>query len=69
MNTEGFQFTKEFFRKAGPYCVNIFERQFNDLSGSLRIAGDKFAVLSVPGLYHVKTGLATEDEGGNAMMS
>ena len=69
MNAEGFQFTKEFFRKAGPYCVNIFERQSNDLSGSLRIAGDKFAVLSVPGLYHVKTGLATEDEGGNAMMS
>lgn len=67
MDSEGFTFTREFFRKVGPYCVNIFENQFEELSGSLRIVGEKFAVLTNPDLYNRKTGLSTEDAGGSGL--
>ena len=59
-----FRPNRETFRKMGPYCVNIFEKQFRELFSSLRVVGEKLAVLTVPDLYDKDTGLSVKNDGG-----
>lgn len=61
--------TKEIYRRAGKYCVNVSERVFRNLSPALEAVNEEFAILAVSSCYSEKTGLLLEFEGGDAVFA
>ncbi|HCW80107.1 MAG TPA: CRISPR-associated helicase/endonuclease Cas3 [Ruminococcaceae bacterium] len=59
-----FKPNKEFYRRMGQYCVNVYGNQFKELSPSLAVVDEKLAVLTVPNLYDSDTGLSITNDGG-----
>lgn len=58
--------TREDYRKAGQYCVNIYERDYQVLllSGDIQMIDEGSALLCNPNLYDKRTGLSLKPEFG-----
>lgn len=58
--------TREDYRKAGQYCVNIYERDYQALllSGDIQMIDEGSALLCNPNLYDKRTGLSLKPEFG-----
>lgn len=56
------------YRKAGEYCVNVYEQHYDSLlsSGGVRAVDDDSGVLVDPGLYDAEKGLSLKAEYGKA---
>lgn len=61
--------SRALYRKAGQYCVNVYEQHYNALlsAGDIEPLGEDSAMLTNPELYDVKTGLSLTADVGKGL--